>query len=100
MSVQVSLDLVCRPHARLIGILARFAERTALAQEVPALIELNLQGAQPSMFFRFVYLVVLQLLAERLLLGDELVYFGENVTVLVHTPSVPDYGVDRGWRYE
>jgi hypothetical protein len=40
--------------------------------------------------------VMLQLLAKRLLLGDELIHFGENVTVLVHQPSVPDYGVDRG----
>jgi hypothetical protein len=43
---------------------------------------------------------MLQLLAERLLLGDELIHFGENVTVLVHQSSVPDYGVRRGWRYE
>lgn len=65
----------------MIGILARLAKRTALPKEVPALIELNLQGAQPLMLFRFVDLVVLQLPSQRLLLGNEAVHFGENVTV-------------------
>jgi hypothetical protein len=100
MSVQVSLDLTRWAHACLIRILTRLAQCAALTEEVPALIELNLHCAQPTMFFGFVDLAMLQLLAERLLLGDELIHFGENVTVTVHQSSVPDYGVDRGWRYE
>jgi hypothetical protein len=51
--------LIGRPHTRLIWVLARLAESPALPEEIPALIQLNLQGTQTTMFFRFVDLVVL-----------------------------------------
>jgi hypothetical protein len=44
--------------------------------------------------------MVLHLGPELTLLGDELVDLGENVTVLVHPTSLPDYGVGRGERQE
>jgi hypothetical protein len=43
---------------------------------------------------------VLKLRAELLLLGDEFVYLFENVAVLVHQPSVPDYRDGRDRRQE
>ena len=44
------------------------------------------------MLLGFVDLVVLQLVAKLLLLGDQLVDLSENVLVLSHGSSLPDYG--------
>jgi hypothetical protein len=44
--------------------------------------------------------VMLHLGAELPLLGNELIDLGENVTVLVHPTSLPQYGVGRGERQE
>ena len=92
-SAQISLDLVRRAHRGQVGVLTRFAQRPALAQQVPALVKLNFHRAQPLVFLRLVDFVMLHLGAEFLLLGDELVDLGENVTILVHPTSLPDYGV-------
>src|SRR4051812_48475360 len=88
--VQVTLDLTGRTHLRLIGILPGLAQSAALPEQVPTLVERNFHRAQALMLLGFVDLVMLHLGAELSLLGDELVDLGENVTVLVHQPSVPD----------
>ncbi len=80
-SAQVALDLIAWTHGGLVGILPRFAQRPALPKQVPALIELNLQGPQPLMFLRFVDLVVLQLGPKLLLFCNRAIHLGENVTV-------------------
>jgi hypothetical protein len=99
-SVQVALDLIGRTHLSLIGILTGPTKGPALPEQVPTLVELNFHGAQPLMFLGFVDLALLHLGPELALLGDELVDLGENVTVLVHPTSLPDYGVGRGERQE
>ena len=99
-SVQVALDLIGRTHLSLIGVLTGLAQCPALPEQVPALVELNFHGAQPLMFLGFVDLAVLHLGPELTLLGNELIDLGENVTVLVHPTSLPDYGVGRGERQE
>jgi hypothetical protein len=99
-SVQVALDLIGRSHLSLIGILTGPTKGPALPKQVPTLVELNFHGAQPLMFLGFVDLAVLHLGPELALFGDELVDLGENVTVLVHPTSLPDYGVGRGERQE
>ena len=48
------------------------------------------------MFFGFVDLVVLKLRPQFLLLGDQFVHLRENVGILVHLASLPDYGGNRG----
>lgn len=99
-SVQVTLDLIGRTHLSLVGILTGPAQRTALPEQVPTLVELNFHGAQSLMFLGLVDLAVLHLGPELTLLGNELIDLGENVTVLVHPTSLPDYGVGRGERQE
>ncbi len=99
-SVQVALDLIGRAYLCLIGVLARFAQGPALPQQVPTLVELDLDGAQAAVLLGFIDVVVLHLVAKLLLLGDELIDLGENVMVLVHPTSLPDYGVGRGERQE
>jgi hypothetical protein len=44
------------------------------------------------MLFGLVDVVMLKLRSQLLLLGDELVHFGEDVFVFGHGSSVPDYG--------
>jgi hypothetical protein len=98
-SVQIALDFTLRSDTGLIGILTRFAQCPPLPQQVPALVELHLDPPEPSVFLGLVDLVVLQLGAEFVLLGDEFVDLRENVRVLrvrSHGPSLPDYRVTRG----
>jgi len=45
----VFLDHGSGPDARLIGIVAKLAARPSLSQEIPALIELNLNFLQPGL---------------------------------------------------
>ncbi len=72
-SVQVALDLVGGPHRGLGRVATGLAQGAALPQQVPALIELHLEMAQPGVFFGLADLTVLELLAKSLLLGDEFV---------------------------
>jgi hypothetical protein len=81
-SAKVALDFIARPNPRRSGIAAGLAKGPALPQQVPALVELYFHGAQPLMLLGFVDLAVLQLGAQLLLLGDQLVDLSENVLVL------------------
>jgi hypothetical protein len=83
-SAKVALDLTSWAHSRRSGIAAGLAQRPALPQQIPALIEFHFHGAQALVLLGFVDLMVLQLVAQLLLLGDQLVYLSENVLVLGH----------------
>ena len=72
-SAQVALDLVGGPHRRVAGIATGFAQRPTLPQQVPALVELDLERPQPLVLLGLADLAVLELLSECLLLGDEVV---------------------------
>ena len=91
-SAQVALDLVGGPHRGLAGIATGLAQGTALPQQVPALIELDLEMAQPRVFLGLADLAVLELVAKRLLLGDELVDPRQCVGVLIHQPKCARLG--------
>jgi peptidylprolyl isomerase len=88
---KVSLDFVGGTHAGLAGIAAGLAQRSALPKQIPALVERNLHRTQPLLLLRLVDLAVLQLGPQLLLLGDQLVDLSENVLVLSHGSSLPDY---------
>jgi len=83
-SAKVALDLTGWAHSRRSGIAAGRAKRPALPQQIPALIEFHFHGAEALVLLGFVDLMVLQLVAQLLLLGDQLVYLSENVLVLRH----------------
>ena len=83
-SAKVALDLIRRTHTRLSGVAAGLAQRSALPQQVPALVECHFDGAQALVLLGFVDLVVLQLVAQVLLLGDQLVDLSKNVLILGH----------------
>jgi len=83
-SAKVALDLTSWAHSRRSGIAAGLAQRPALPQQIPALIEFHFHGAEALVLLGFVDLMVLQLVAQLLLLGDQLVYLSENVLVLRH----------------
>lgn len=72
-SVEVTLDLTFGAHLRAVGIATAGTQRTALAEQVPALVELDLDRLQPGVFLGFVDLAVLQFVAQLPLLGDEFV---------------------------
>lgn len=73
------------------GVLSRVTQRTALPQQVPALVERNLQRSQPLLLFGFIDFSSLQFGPELLLFGNEPVNFGEDVLIFGHTTSLPDY---------
>jgi len=83
-SAKVALDLTGWAQSRRSGIAAGLAQRPALPQQIPALIEFHFHGAEALVLLGFVDLMVLQLVAQLLLLGDQLVYLSENVLVLRH----------------
>jgi len=83
-SAKVALDLTGWAQSRRSGIAAGLAQRPALPQQIPALIEFHFHGAEALVLLGFVDLMVLQLVAQLLLLGDQLVYLSENVLVLAH----------------
>jgi peptidylprolyl isomerase len=101
--VQIAFDFTFGSNARLGGVLAGVTQCAALPQQIPTLIELHLEATQPSVLLGLIDLVVLQLGAEILLLGHQLVDPGENVGVFgvgvfgvrvgSHRLSLPDYGV-------
>ncbi len=90
-SVEVALDLVGRTHLRCARIAAGLTERSALPQQIPALVEFYLDGLEAFVLLGLVDLAVLELRPEFLLLGDQLVDLVENVLVFGHRTSLPDY---------
>src|ERR1700760_1714416 len=80
-SAQVALDLVGGAHRGVAGIAAGLAQGAALPEQVPALVEFDLELAQPLVLLGLADLAVLQLLSKRLLLGDELVDTRQGVVV-------------------
>ena len=87
-SLFVLLDHVGRPGVRLVRILAELAQRAPLAEQIPALIELDLQLVQP-------YLVVaaqVAALIEPLLLADEILDALEDCRVVLGSHSLAPPG--------
>src|SRR5271156_4955748 len=72
-SAQVALDLVGGAHRGVAGIATGLTQGAALPEQVPALVEFDLELPQPLVLLGFVDLAVLQLLSKRLLFGDEFV---------------------------
>src|SRR2546429_3214536 len=72
--LQIALDGVCVARARFVGILPDLLARTPLAQQVPAAVELDLDGTQPPLVLlqpRLVCAVRLLATAKLMLLGYE-----------------------------
>lgn len=90
-SVEVALDLVRRTHLGFPRVAAGLSKSPALPQQIPALVELNLDGLEPLVLLGLVDLAVLKLGPQVLLLGDQPVDLVENVLVLGHSTSLPDY---------
>src|SRR4051794_34522160 len=67
----VALDLARRPDLRRSLVLAELAAGAALAQQVPTLVQLHLEVAQPRVFLGAVNGAGLHLFAQRVLLVDE-----------------------------
>ena len=80
-SAEVALDLVGRPDAGLPGIPARLTQGPALPQQIPALVERNLDGAKPVVLLGFGDLVMLELGPQILFLADEVADLGQGVAV-------------------
>src|SRR6185295_17995899 len=79
-STGVFLDDVRRPHARRVRIAPGYARRAALPQQIPALVELDLDRLQALLL-----LVRQRLLAKQLVLfGDEAFDVSEDLTVVFH----------------
>lgn len=87
--LQVALDLVRRPLARNIRVLADVLASSALSQQVPCLVELPLQRVEPGT----VGTRQSTLVAQSLFLGDELMDLVEY-GVVVHGAIVPGLRVD------
>src|SRR5690348_16735988 len=72
--LQVALDGAGVAHVRVVGVAARVAQRAALAEQIPAAVQLDLHRAQPLLVglerLR-VEVVGLLALAQVVLLGDE-----------------------------
>lgn len=92
MSASVAFDLVGRTHSGLPRVLSGLAQRSALPQQIPALVEGDLQRLQPLALVALLDLPALQSAPQLLLLGDESVNFGEDVLIFGHPASLPDYG--------
>lgn len=90
-SVEVALDLVRRTHLGFARVAAGLPKSPALPQQIPALVELHLDGLEPTMLLGLVDLAVLKLGPQILLLGDQPVDLVENVLVFGHSTSLPDY---------
>src|SRR5581483_2734678 len=80
----VSLDDLRRPGAGGARVETRLAQRAALAQQVPALVERDLQGLQPSPFVVGRGPARLSL-PELMLLGDELLDRPLDLPIVHHT---------------
>ena len=73
----------------LTGVAAGLPQGTALPQEVPALIELDLKRVQARMFLVSTDLAPLQAAAQFPLLVNEFADAGQGVFVRCHGSSVP-----------
>ena len=80
-SAEVALDLVCGPYRGRARVATGFAQCPTLPQQVPALVELGFEVAQPLVLLRFADVTVLQLLSKCLLFGDEVVNTRQGVVV-------------------
>src|SRR5271163_4484474 len=80
-SAQVALDLAGGPYRGVARIAAGLAQRAALPQQVPTLVELDLEVAQPRVFVGRADVAVLQLLSKCLFLGDQVVDVRQGVAV-------------------
>src|SRR6202012_4732561 len=72
-SAQVALDLVGGAYRGVAGIATGLAQGAALPEQVPALVEFDLELPQPLVLLGLADLAVLQPFSKRLLLGDEFV---------------------------
>ena len=73
----------------LTGIAAGLAQGAALPQQVPALVELDLERPQALVFLVSADLASLQAGTQFALLVDEFVDAGQGVVIRCHGPSVP-----------
>src|ERR1700722_6622442 len=85
--LQVSLDLIDWPRGRVRRILAVLAPRPALPEQVPALVQRLLRGAQLNLLVLAGQLALGQLVAQLMLGLNELVNMTEDVLV-VHARSL------------
>ncbi|OCB08190.1 hypothetical protein A5717_29660 [Mycolicibacterium porcinum] len=90
-SASVAFDLVGGALLGQPGVLSRVTQRTALPQQVPALVEGDFQRSQPLLLVGFVDFAMLQFGPQLLLFGNKPVNFGEDVLIFGHTTSLPDY---------
>src|SRR4029078_2253644 len=67
----VALDLAGRPDVRALRVLAALTASPSLTQQVPALVQLDLELAQPRLLVGAGVPARLGLLAQRMLLVDE-----------------------------
>src|ERR1700744_6006408 len=72
-SAQVALDLVGGAYRGVAGIATGLAQGATLPEQVPALVEFDLELPQPLVLLGLADLAVLQPFSKRLLLGDEFV---------------------------
>src|SRR6185437_890832 len=82
--LQIALDGVCVARPCFVGILPGLLARTPLAQQVPAAVELDLDGAQPLLILlqpRLVCAVRLLATAKLVLLGYEALDPGRDALV-------------------
>ena len=89
----------------LHGVATRLTKSAPLAQQIPALVELGLERAEPLLFLGLADLVVLEFGAQLLLLGDEFVDVCQGValggiTVWCHESSVPHRATPVGVLHE
>src|SRR5436309_9114812 len=100
--LQIALDCVCVARARFVGILPGLLARTPLAQQVPAAVELDLDGAQPLLILlqpRLVCAVRLLATAKLVLLGYEALDPGRDALV-AHRPKRSRFRAAAGSRYD
>lgn len=90
-SAPVAFDLVGGALLGQTGVLSCVTQRTALPQQVPALVEGDFQRSQPLLLVGFVDFAMLQFGPQLLLFGNKPVNFGEDVLIFGHTTSLPDY---------
>jgi FKBP-type peptidyl-prolyl cis-trans isomerase len=74
---------------RIRGITTGLAQRSALPQQVPTLVELGFDRTKSRVLVVSADLAALKLAAQILLLGDQLVDPGQGVVVFCHPSSVP-----------
>ena len=93
--LQILLDFVDRPRSAAARILAELAPGPPLPQQVPALVEFDLDPAQPIMLLRLGDVAALQPRPQVFLLGDQVADACQCVAVgrfapVAHGSSVPD----------